>query len=68
MLLSTKGRLTAVILMAVTDSNSLAASNLMGRDQLTFCPGCYVQSSKEAITKAVSVNSQGRRKQALSPR
>lgn len=39
--------------MAVTDSNSLVASYLMGRDQLTLCPGCYVQSSKEAITKAV---------------
>ena len=50
--LSTEDRLTAVILIAVTDSDSLMASYLMGRDELTSCPGCYVQSSEEAITKA----------------
>lgn len=38
--------------MAVTDRNSLVASYLMGRDQLTSRPGCYVLSSEEAITKA----------------
>jgi len=37
--------------MAVADSNSFMASYLIGRDELTSCPGCYVQSSKEAITK-----------------